>query len=109
MDAQHTPGPWKVGRDNYGHPIVGTSGASADVLGYLIAGDIYAGQDNPHTPKAKAEAHANARLIAAVPDLLTALRDLYAVCRELPVPRLGSPMHAAMLSADAAIRKAEQG
>ena len=64
MNEQHTPGPWRVGlgedcsRGWYKTDINGSEGCFLQLSQYHVAGT----------------AHANARLIAASPDLLEALR-----------------------------------
>ena len=58
MSAQHTPGPWKIEGDN----IYGPNGQR-------IA-DVWSGYED--------EIHADARLIAAAPELLAALREMVA-------------------------------
>jgi hypothetical protein len=68
----YTPGPWICSDDNFGNPVVATPGKLGP-LGYLIA-EVSSAQDNPHTPESKAEARANASLIAAAPDLLEACK-----------------------------------
>ena len=65
--TQHTPGPWRMGKRAYDRAIYGQQGA--EVASML---DLF------HTP---AESLANARLIAAAPDLLEALSYIEAVCR----------------------------
>ena len=61
QEAQHTPGPWSQYRD---HPlvIVDDKGAS---LGEMLPGDPYISYE---------AALANARLVAAAPELLAALK-----------------------------------
>lgn len=71
--AKHTPGPWEVERVNsdYPHDIC---------LGYDIPGEgcpiliatVFSDEDD--APISVTEANANARLIAAAPDLLEACR-----------------------------------
>lgn len=61
----HTPGPWVIGRSGHGRPYqVETAG------GLCIT--KWGGISRP----ASAEGEANARLIAAAPELLAALDDL---------------------------------
>lgn len=110
--SKHTPGPWNVDPDCWGD--IQADGAEiatvfdSDDFGceYLISGSITASED---------EAKANARLIAAAPDLLAALSHLFDC---LPVGDKGrrmfptSTLHAADLNraldiARAAISKAE--
>lgn len=95
----HTPGPWKENSDSdiatvLSHPY------AIVALGVIVA-------DVTDVP----EQEANARLIAAAPDLLEALTDLYAAVARL---MLDDPTHheiadktaAAGLKAHAAIAKA---
>lgn len=72
MSAQHTPGPWVL--KQFGGPqISGPNGyAVATMWGALSVREL-AGQDA-----------ANARLIAAAPDLLEALEMMVAVSRSAP-------------------------
>lgn len=63
----HTPGPWRMGKRAYDRAIYGQQGA--EVASML---DLF------HTP---AESLANARLIAAAPDLLESLIYIEAVCK----------------------------
>jgi hypothetical protein len=66
----HTPGPWSVGEDN-----VGDGCNIRDANGNRVAHT--ATSRNHGTEKIDpAEAKANARLIAAAPDLLKALKEL---------------------------------
>ena len=60
----HTPGPWHVGHFRNGCDIVGPHGED---IGYVNASD---GADEPTSYPVEA----NARLIAAAPDLLAAAR-----------------------------------
>lgn len=61
--SKHTPSPWRIVRGN-GNPLIETDGLTvAEVL------------DDCHPDMDQLEA--NARLIAASPDLLAALIDLY--------------------------------
>ena len=101
----HTPGPWHVG--GKGNAIV-----YADVEGgsYAVANAVtFHGQPN-------FEDAANARLIAAAPDLLEALRKLVGLIMDehgsgadlLPVHHEFDPEHyAAIREARASIAKAE--
>jgi len=64
--TQHTPGPWATG------PVFcGQTRILADNGKCLIVGLPYAGQYGPDST----EEAANARLIAAAPDLLAALKE----------------------------------
>jgi len=78
MNAQHTPGPWQIGPEFlercgafklHGRPISGGGKAIARV---------WSGSDRRLFEQPDDEA--NARLIAAAPDLLSALRGLLEEC-----------------------------
>lgn len=72
MESKHTPGPWHV-EEPFGEPgtyiAVTFPGFSPGLVCRMI--------DQARTPEGKA----NARLIAAAPDLLAALESLHAVHR----------------------------
>jgi hypothetical protein len=92
MQTKHTPGPWHIG--------VRTFHAGRDVYG--PKGEPVAVADDAIT--ATPEAEANARLIAAAPNLLAALQAI-----------MGDPdavdhiLHLDAVAADAAIAKATGG
>jgi len=67
-EAKHTPGPWKLGED--GHMIYGTNprGHIASVY-HNIKGNMIASDDECK------QAHSNARLIAAAPELRLTLEE----------------------------------
>lgn len=68
MSAPHTPGPWVMGQTaNYEEALV------ASHSGDMVA---YAAWDGGSSCHLKIENEANARLIAAAPDLLDALEGL---------------------------------
>ena len=72
--AKHTPGQWTVDEDR-GHiigPDFGAIGASTVAIVSRLHNTR--GDDDPQTMRLRGEA--NARLIAAAPDLLNALRDV---------------------------------
>lgn len=105
MATQHTPGPWKAeAPSEYGISIVAPSGGS---LGCAWPEDLLG---NMH------DAVANARLIAAAPDLLEALSAAQAALAMMTAPdaiKATSVQHAwaqaveAEAKARAAIAKAE--
>lgn len=92
--TEHTPGPWREGRDWYiienGYGFAVGSAASVHI--------------------GKEQCRANARLMAAAPDLLEACRLALPVVEEVAATHAGSPMGAeAKVRANtirAAIRKA---
>ncbi len=62
--ARHTPGPWRLAASGIdGHKVVAPDGRNICGMSNRISLSM-------------AERHANARLVAAAPDLLAALRDL---------------------------------
>lgn len=73
MTIKHTPGPWAVKDINSQYLIVGNKyGSEKSVLSYSYwIGDF-------NVPKYEAEA--NAKLVAAAPELLEALKDLTDYC-----------------------------
>ena len=89
---EHTPGPWSVGREGWKHQSVYSAS------GRFLA-DVSLFYD---------DAEANARLIAAAPDLLEALQMLYDETADyITLNHLGDPHHnQSMKLARAAIKKA---
>jgi len=77
VEVRHTPGPWEVIIDDDGNPLSGRPGVfSSDELDCGIV--HWDGFVQPYWRSARGdkEIHANARLIAAAPDLLDALENL---------------------------------
>lgn len=70
----HTPGPWKVIQDQYGvvEFIWGDTGCVCDLRSPRETTEVFDGWMGPTKP-------ANARLIAAAPDLYEALEAAYMV------------------------------
>ncbi len=71
--SEHTPGPWAVVEETFGYDTTGTGQATTKIRaedGSLIC-QVAAGM-NRHNP-GKRDKEANARLIAAAPELLEAL------------------------------------
>lgn len=101
MSAQHTPGPWWLQADGAGWYVECTPERGHSVA-YVRA---EAGEDDPDTPDAEKEA--NARLIAAAPDLLEALWAM--VTSFHAVEYMEPHMQEASNMARAAIAKAEGG
>jgi hypothetical protein len=94
MNTQHTPGPWEVSNDHKPSPyIIRQDGRFTGFASVKF-------HDFLKNEKARQEQEANARLIAAAPELLAALQDL---CSD---PYLSDPINAdRMASAHAAIAK----
>ena len=93
MTTKFTPGPWHVKPNSIGGPAVGPEEAVvADIRTY--GGPHVGGQQHPQTA-------ANARLIAAAPDLLEALQEMVAGDAEAieDAKRLGVPFPDEMLAA----------
>ena len=73
--AKHTPGPWEVGSPNYqDQRAIGVVGPT-----WNVADVYYDGAD-------KGEAKANARLIAAAPELLRCLEWAMIWLPKMPLP-----------------------
>ena len=70
MTAQYTPGPWT---------IEGSSRRQIVTVHCIVAITLHISND-PGGPESQDEAEANARLIAAAPELLEALRQLLMWC-----------------------------
>ena len=76
--SKHTPGPWRVGRDGHNILTVATyKGPYGDERSTFVA-SAYTVNDPSPTFKDCEELEANARLIAAAPTLLAALKRLLA-------------------------------
>ena len=104
MTQQHTPGPWRIG--DAGNTIFGPKMVDGS-LAVMVASISRPGRDLD----AK---HANARLIAAAPELLAELQRLYEAARTMADPehclhatREYLPWCALADKARAAIAKAE--
>ena len=116
METRHTPGPWDAD-DGDGH-YFGVFGANGEPLAYLVetssTHDLALPGNWVKHPGGEWECRrtehaANARLIAAAPDLLAALRecaDTLAIrAANGSVPRIDEP---ALIKAAEAIEKATQ-
>jgi hypothetical protein len=77
VPSKHTPGPWKVNNLDTG---MNDSGAILDPVGHVIVTDVYGRDDD--------EAFANARLIAAAPELLKAI-ELVLALHDHPESQVG--------------------
>ena len=84
MNAKHTPGPWSIGE----HQKIISTGWSIRIPSDGSAIAYVLGERNP-------ELQANARLIAAAPDLLAALKEL------LHMPEFDGTPEASLLRRDA--------
>lgn len=101
MKAEHTPGPW-VANDC----IV----KAVDCYGPWVADTDLMLRYPPRKPHiSHAEQRANARLIAAAPDLLAALEELTLWARENTGPKDPNSPHHLLIVAVEAIRKAKEG
>lgn len=104
--SKHTPGPWRVGSNSVGGPTITTADKRSTIADIRTCGGVHCG--GPQHP----ETTANARLIAAAPDLLEALREMVAGDTEAieDAERIGIPFPDEMLAtynkACAAIAKA---
>jgi hypothetical protein len=101
--SKHTPGPWEVTDLRHGI-IVRTESPNKTKFGASRYAAI--GGFERSNPDQLAEALANARLIAAAPELLGALKWL-AACVKTPGPHMDA--FAALEKAQAAIAKATGG
>lgn len=72
QSAQHTPGPWRVLPEECDKPYIRVRGSALGSR-YKVANVLTPIYDGVHEREA-AETRANARLIAAAPDLLAALQ-----------------------------------
>jgi hypothetical protein len=103
MNAKHTPGPWKIRAKRLGSVVM--IDAAPHVPGVIAQVCATTGEDGTNLT-ADVRNEANARLIAAAPDLLASLREfvaLYDGCRDM----LGAPVAAKLARAEAVIAKAE--
>jgi hypothetical protein len=90
MDTKHTPGPWEVQVFDGRIEVVDASGAVVLVF-----------------RNASAETLANARLIAAAPELLEALRDVLRIAKAASIGVTGNAKR--IERAESAIAKATGG
>lgn len=65
MKSHHSPGPWRTEKHSYGHIVLSGAGLPVAIV-----------DDETVPPR---EARSNTSLIAAAPELFTALTDLLAV------------------------------
>lgn len=99
MKPKHSPAPWKI-RDNQ-LTVEGSDGRAVCQFNWMLR--RRAGDKRDYSTQ-----EANARLIAAAPDLLVQLKDLVRCIREF---QLGdySPLMDEIFDSEAAIRDAEGG
>lgn len=108
--SKHTPGPWHYDSWKYINPGTGAIDRTVPVVVTAkfriaeMASDE--GNDNPYTIPLS-EAEANARLIAAAPDLLEACKQIKAAYAHLTPYEHGEEAEKALDAIDAAIAKAE--
>ena len=95
--TQHTAAPWRLD----GYSVMGDAHGTVAVLAQAVAGKPHAGAPPEVQWQRDATAAANARLIAAAPDLLAALLGMLS----LHIAHHNNPEHAA---ARAAIAKATE-
>jgi len=95
MSGQHTPGPWVIDS--------GTIKGQRDASGYTQSVASIYGPDG-EAWDAETSCRANARLIAAAPDLARALADLLADAVEMGLD--DSPVSGSLIAARAALQKA---
>lgn len=73
--AEHTPGPWNPGRSDMGTVV------DNHLSKWIYAGDQYVAVASGRIAGPWDEVMANARLIAAAPDLLAACKAMLPLCR----------------------------
>lgn len=78
MNTKHTPGPWTIGQDYGGNYAVCSS--RAKVANHVATVPVFNGMSHSgaSVPHEQSVAEANARLIAAAPELLEALQFAFA-------------------------------
>jgi len=99
--SAHTPGPWAI----YDERRVFARGLVCECRVPLENDPEDDEWDSPEVAAAEAEAAANARLIAAAPDLLAACRAMAACCG--PAETWNGETNAALRMIEAAVAKAE--
>lgn len=89
-EAMHTPGPWEAGRSDMSTIVDGFDSK------WVYAGDKYVAVASGANVSEWDEVMANARLIAAAPEMLDALRALMAEphgCTHCDSGKLRKPVH----------------
>ena len=102
IDTHHTPGPWRVLEHSWCDTSIGAPGTSNAICRLDIN---HATEESQEADEAQMAA--NARLIAAAPELLEALQRLSAQCERLRLP--GQPETDAEKTARAVIAKTTGG
>lgn len=102
MQSSFTPGPWRVFEHSWCDTSIGAPGTSNAICRLDIN---HATEESQEADEAQMAA--NARLIAAAPELLEALQRLSAQCERLRLP--GQPETDAEKTARAVIAKATGG
>ncbi len=104
MNTKHTPGPWHVCTNKAGYPYqIRASFADEDKPGGLVDITRWASLSMPSS----AEGQANARLIAAAPDMLAALKQIAGALDDwasIPPPRDNTGEERALVVAAALAR-----
>lgn len=77
MSDRFTPGPWEISGSSFGGRVLVYEGTPGDAKGMVATCDA------GNYSRSRAEGEANARLIAAAPDLLAALRPFAAFACDL--------------------------
>ena len=100
--SKHTPGPWKAGR-----PDMATIDDNGFESKWIYAGEKYLANASSMDIPDWNEVMANARLIAAAPDLLQELKHLVAIINPCLESSIAIPGLATLNAAKAVIAKAE--
>jgi hypothetical protein len=104
-DAKHTPGPWQLFEDY--DAIGGFRQRVYSVHGDIRPGHQFRGIARVPASEGDEMLEANARLIAAAPDLLEALKELRLICSDIPAIERNPRFAEASRKALAAISRAE--
>lgn len=99
---KHTPGPWKFYFNEYDPKLVQVW---SEYDGLRTRHVAFVG--NRDSIASSPEVQANARLIAAAPEMLEALKDLVAVIARIPATQKSIGLQELCLRGHAAIAKAE--
>jgi len=83
--SKHTPGPWRISYDHEGLPIVVAVAGGAVPIRTPFREDAFSADPRTRADFDTATVDANARLIAAAPDLLAALEDAEFLLRKIAI------------------------